>query len=95
MYDYGNTVKLEIFIVKIFRSQWWLRKLSLRKLVRTINANVVRGRSYELFLHKNLPYESFFTRKFPDLWHCIMTVIAIHQGSFSNSGPSNSICMHP
>ena len=21
------------------------------------------------FLHENLPYESFFTRKFPDLWY--------------------------
>ena len=32
-----------------FRSQWWLRKLILRKLVRTINANAVRGRSYKAF----------------------------------------------
>ena len=43
-------------------------KINLTKLVCTINANVVRGRSYEKnFLHKNLSYESFFTRKFPDL----------------------------
>ena len=33
----------------------------------TINVNVVRGRSYEKFLHENLSCESFFTRKFPDL----------------------------
>ena len=35
----------------------------------TINANAVRGRSYENFLHENLSHESFFTRKFPDLWY--------------------------
>ena len=34
-------------------------KLSLWKLVCTINTNVVRDRSYE-----NLSYESFFTRNF-------------------------------
>ena len=32
-----------------------------------INANAVKGRSYENVLHDNLSYESFFTRKFPDL----------------------------
>ena len=30
-------------------------------------ANAVRGLSYEIFLHENLSYESFLTRKFPDL----------------------------
>ena len=40
-------------------------KINLTKLVRTINDNAVRGRSYE-----NLSYESFFTRKFPDLRYC-------------------------
>ena len=39
----------------------------LQKLACTINANAVRDRSYENFLHENLSYESFFTRKFPDL----------------------------
>ena len=34
----------------------------LRKLACTINTNAVRGRFYE-----RLSYESFFTRKFPDL----------------------------
>ena len=43
-----------------------LRKLILRKLVHAINTNAVRGRSYEIFLHENLSYESFFTQKFPD-----------------------------
>ena len=43
-------------------------KINLTKIiVRTINAKVVRGRSYESFLHENLSYESFFTRIFPDL----------------------------
>ena len=42
-------------------------EINLTKFVRTINANPVRGRSYEIFLHENLLYESFFTRKFPDL----------------------------
>ena len=44
-----------------------MKKLILPKLVRTIDANAVRGRSYEISLHENLSYESFFTRKFPDL----------------------------
>ena len=35
--------------------------------MRAINPNTVRGHSYENFLHENLLYESFFTRKFPDL----------------------------
>ena len=48
---------LENFVVKNFCSQW-----RLRKLVRTIDANAVRGRFYE-----NLSYKNFFTRKFPDL----------------------------
>ena len=39
-----------------------LRKLILRKLACTINANAVRGSFYE-----NLSYKSFFTLKFPDL----------------------------
>ena len=43
-------------------------KINLTKLVHTINANVVRDHSYENFLHENLPYKSFFTQKFPDLW---------------------------
>ena len=47
----------EIFIVKKFRSQWQLQKLILRKITRTINVNMVRGRSYENFntkvSHKN------------------------------------------
>ena len=42
-----------------------------RKLVHTTNANEVRGRSYEIFLHENLSYKSFFTRKFPDLQYCV------------------------
>ena len=65
--EYDYTVNLEIFIVKIFSSQGQLRKLILRKLARTINANAVRGRSYEFFLHGNLSYISLFTRKIPDL----------------------------
>ena len=60
--------KPEIFVVKIFRSRWQLQKLTLQTLVHTINAIVVRGRSYENFLHKKLSYKSFFTWKFPDLW---------------------------
>ena len=47
------TVHLEFFVVKIFRSRWRLPKLIFRKLVRTISANAVRGRSYENFLHEN------------------------------------------
>ena len=39
--------------------------------MRTINANVVRGRSYDNFSHENLSYESFFTRKSPDLWYTL------------------------
>ena len=61
------TVNLEIFIVKFFSYSMAATKINLTKLVRTINANVVRGRSYEIFLHETLSYESFFTRKFPDL----------------------------
>ena len=38
-------------------------KINLMKLLHTINANTVRDRSYENFLHKNLSYESFFARK--------------------------------
>ena len=38
-------------------------KINLTKLARTINANAVRCRSYENFLHENLSYKSFFTRK--------------------------------
>ena len=26
-----------------------------------------------IFLHENLSYESFFTRKFPDLWYMLVT----------------------
>ena len=40
-----------------FRSQWRLRKYILQKLVHTNDANVVRSRSYENFLHENLSYE--------------------------------------
>ena len=64
---YHYTVNLEIFVVKYFRSQWQLQKLILWKLVHTINANAVKGCSYKKFLHENLSYKSFFTRKFPDL----------------------------
>ena len=53
-------------------SQWWLRKLILQKCMRTINVNVVRGHSYEIFQHKNLSYESFITQKFPDLWNYLI-----------------------
>ena len=35
--------------------------------MRTISANAVRGRSYKKIFTRNLSYESFFTRKFPDL----------------------------
>ena len=45
-----------------FRSRWQLQKLILRKLAYyTINANAVRGHSYEIFLHgfRSLSYESF------------------------------------
>ena len=41
------SVNLEIFVVKYFHSRWRLQKLILRKLVHTINANVVRSHSYE------------------------------------------------
>ena len=40
-----------------------LMKISVRY------ANVVRGHTYENFLHENLSYESFFTQKFPDQWY--------------------------
>ena len=40
------------------------------KRMRTINVNVVRDHSYENFQHKSLSYESFLTRKFPDLLYC-------------------------
>ena len=43
-------------------------KINLMKIsAYTISANAVRGRSYKIFLHENLLYESFFTQKFPDL----------------------------
>ena len=42
-----DTVNLENFIVKIFRSRWELRRLAC-----IINANAVRGHSYEIFLYK-------------------------------------------
>ena len=32
-----------------------------------INASVVQGRSYKIFQHENLSYESFVMQKFPDL----------------------------
>ena len=57
-----NTVNLEFFVVKYFRSQQQLRKLILQKRMCTININVVQGHFYE-----NLSYESFITQKFPDL----------------------------
>ena len=57
-------VNLEIFIVKIISQSMAATKINLTKLVHTINANTVRGCSYEKFLH-----ESFFTLKFPDLWY--------------------------
>ena len=59
------------FRCKNIFSRWRLRKLILRKLAHTINVNAVRGRSYENFLHKNLSYESFFIRKFPDLQYMV------------------------
>ena len=49
-------------------------KIILTKLAYIINANAVRGCSYENFLHKNLSYESFLTRKFPDLRYYTCTV---------------------
>ena len=42
--------------------------------MRTINVNVVRGHSYENFQHENLSYESFLTRKFPDLRYIFMAM---------------------
>ena len=61
------TVNLEILVVKIFSWPMAATKINLTKLACTINANAVRGRSYEKFLQENLSYESLFTRKFPDL----------------------------
>ena len=46
--------------------------------MRTISANAVGGRSYEIFLHENLSYESFFTRKFPDLRYSVTTLCGLH-----------------
>ena len=37
-----------------------LRKLILQKFVHAINANMVRGPSYEIFLHENLSHESLY-----------------------------------
>ena len=42
-------------------------KIILTKISMHYYANAVRGRSYEIFLHEYLSYESYFTRKFPDL----------------------------
>ena len=58
MHSHAYTVNLESFVTKYFRTRWRLRKLILQKLVHTINANAVRGHSYEISLHKNLSYES-------------------------------------
>ena len=45
-------------------------KINLTKLACTINANAIRVIPTRKFLHENLSYyESFFTRKFPDLWY--------------------------
>ena len=49
-------------------------KINLTKLVHTINANVVFLQ--KKLLHGNLSYESFFTRKFPDLRYSMLLLLS-------------------
>ena len=58
-----NTVNLEIFVVKYFRSRWQLRKLILRKLACTINAHAVRGRSYQNIFTQKFIVQTFLYMK--------------------------------
>ena len=64
-----TTVNLEIFVVKIFSGSMAATKINLTKLACTINANAVRGRSYEKFFTRKFIIRKFLYTKFPDLWY--------------------------